>query len=76
MIGIYPRKGGEKRVANLNKKIVRLCGMENIIYTDPGVGLLKKSGKIDTSLFIDGRLHPNAKGYRILGKAIAPYLVK
>jgi lysophospholipase L1-like esterase len=76
MIGIYPRKGGEKRVANLNKKIVRLCGIENINYTDPGVGLLKKSGKIDTSLFIDGRLHPNAKGYRILGKAIAPYLVK
>ncbi len=76
IIGIYPRKNEEKRVAQLNQKIVRLCGLENVNYTDPGVKLLKDNGKIDTSLFIDGRLHPNAKGYRILGKAIAPYLVK
>jgi len=74
VFGIYPRKGGEQRIVKLNQKIVRLCGMENVNYTDPGVKLLKDNGKIDTSLFIDGRLHPNAKGYRILGTAIAPYL--
>ncbi len=76
IIGIYPRKGGEERVAGLNKKIVRLCGIENVNYTDPGVRLLDKSGKIIPSLFSDGRLHPNAEGYRILGEALQPYLVK
>src|SRR5699024_5153396 len=66
MISIYPRKGGEERVAKLNQKIVRLCGMENVHYTDPGKELLDDSGKIIKSLFIDGRLHPNAAGYQIL----------
>jgi lysophospholipase L1-like esterase len=72
IIGIYPRKGGEKRVAALNEKIVRLCGMENVGYTDPGVKLLDDSGKVIESLFEDGRLHPNAAGYRILGEALGP----
>ncbi len=76
MIGIYPRKGGEERVAKLNQKIVRLCGMENVHYTDPGKELLDDSGKIIKSLFIDGRLHPNAAGYQILGKALEPYILK
>ncbi len=76
IIGIYPRKDGEKRVADLNEKITRLCGMEDVNYADPGVKLLDGSGKIVPSLFSDGRLHPNAEGYRILGKALEPYLVK
>jgi lysophospholipase L1-like esterase len=75
IIGIYPRKGGEKRVADLNQKIVHLCGNENVDYANPGVGLLDKSGKVVTSLFADGRLHPNAAGYRILAKALQPYLI-
>lgn len=76
IIGIYPRKGGEKRVADLNEKIVRLCGMENVHYIDPGVKLLDDSGKVVESLFEDGRLHPNEAGYRILAKALQPYLIK
>lgn len=76
MIGIYPRKGGEERVKLLNEQIVRLCGDENIHYADPGIGLLDTSGKVVESLFQDGRLHPNAAGYRILAKALQPYLVK
>src|SRR5690625_1457860 len=59
MIGIYPRKGGERRVTELNQKIVRLCGMEDVAYTDPGVNLLDEHGKVIESLFQDGRLHPN-----------------
>lgn len=74
MIGIYPRKGGEKRVVELNKKIVRLCGMENVNYANPGVKLLDENGKVIESLFQDGRLHPNAAGYKILAKALEPYL--
>jgi lysophospholipase L1-like esterase len=52
-----------------------LCGNENVDYANPGVGLLDKSGKVVTSLFADGRLHPNAAGYRILAKALQPYLI-
>lgn len=76
MIGIYPRKGGEERVKLLNKKIVQLCGEENIDFINPGTKLLDQSGKVVASLFQDGRLHPNADGYRILAKAIEPHLIQ
>lgn len=75
MVGIYPRKDEEKRVADLNQQIVQLCGIENVNYANPGVKLLDKSGKINPSLFIDGSLHPNAAGYMILAKSLAPYLI-
>jgi lysophospholipase L1-like esterase len=74
VIGIYPRKDGEARVAVLNGGLARLCGQENVHYCDPGTHLLDASGKIIPSLFADGSLHPNAAGYRILAKALQPYL--
>jgi lysophospholipase L1-like esterase len=74
VIGIYPRKGEEARVRALNGGLARLCGTENVGYCDPGSGLLDGSGKIVSSLFADGRLHPNAAGYRILAKALQPYI--
>lgn len=76
ILGIYPRKGGEKRVKDLNEKIVQLSGSEDIDYADPGVGLLNTSGQVIESLFEDGRLHPNAAGYKILAERIAPLLAK
>jgi lysophospholipase L1-like esterase len=76
IIGIYPRKDGEERVAALNEQLVQLCESENVDYADPGVGLLDKSGKVIRSFFADGSLHPDAEGYRILAKALQPYLVR
>jgi len=69
MLGIYPRRAQEARVVDLNKKLARLTGETNVNYLDPGKVFLQKDGKIDESLFSDG-LHPNAKGYAVLGKAI------
>jgi len=73
MIGIYPRKNQEERVAKLNTKLVQLTGQNNISFLNPGKVFLQKDGKIDEALFSDG-LHPNAKGYSVLGAAIKPFL--
>lgn len=73
LLGIYPRRGQEPRVTGLNEQIVQLTGDENINYANPGIHLLNTSGKIEETLFTDG-LHPNAKGYDLLGKALKPYL--
>jgi lysophospholipase L1-like esterase len=43
------------------------------MFINPGKVLLKSDGKIDESLFSDG-LHPNEKGYSLLGNAIKPYV--
>jgi lysophospholipase L1-like esterase len=69
MLGIYPRRQQEQRVATLNEKLVQLTGETNIGFIDPGKVFLQKDGKIDESFFSDG-LHPNAKGYALLGSAI------
>ncbi|CAG5068409.1 hypothetical protein DYBT9623_01140 [Dyadobacter sp. CECT 9623] len=67
--GIYPRRAQEQRVVLLNEQLAQLAGQENIGFIDPGKVFLNKEGKIDEALFGDG-LHPNAKGYELLGNAI------
>jgi lysophospholipase L1-like esterase len=67
--GIYPRRSQEQRVVLLNEQLAQLAGQENIGFIDPGKVFLNKEGKIDEALFGDG-LHPNAKGYELLGNAI------
>ncbi len=69
LIGIYPGKGREERVAGLNMKLVQLAELEMIGYSNPGAVLLDKNGRIDESLFVDG-LHPNNEGYDLLGAEI------
>ena len=73
MIGIYPRRNQEERVAKLNLQLAKLCGSLNIHYINPGKVFLKSDGKIDEAMFSDG-LHPNEKGYAKLGAAIKPYV--
>jgi lysophospholipase L1-like esterase len=73
MVGILPRSGPERRIAGLNKQIAWMCSKENIPYINPGILLLDTSGKVKDSLFARGP-HPGAEGYRILAKAMAPYL--
>jgi lysophospholipase L1-like esterase len=74
MIGIYPRRDNEDRVAELNLKIAQLAGLQNVNYINIGGVLLKEDGKIDESYFLDG-LHPNEKGYTLLGPLLRAYLL-
>lgn len=71
MLGVLPRRGLEKRVADLNKKISKMARSLGVRYTDPGRALLGKGGKIEESMFVDG-LHPSAAGYaRIVDGIVA-----
>ena len=69
LLGLFPRVDKEERMRNLNTGIAALASSKNVDYTDIGGVLLGKDHKIDASLFSDG-LHPNAKGYRKLGKIL------
>lgn len=73
MTGIYPRRQQEERVKKLNAALKELTKAMNVHFADPGLVLADKNGKIQEALFSDG-LHPNAKGYSILGKAYEPFL--
>jgi lysophospholipase L1-like esterase len=75
LIGIYPRRAQEERVRNLNLSIAQLAGLLDLRYIDIGKKLLDQDGKIDESYFLDG-LHPNEKGYEVLGPLLKDYLTK
>ena len=73
MMGIYPRRQQEQRVAGLNEKLAQITGEADVMFVNPGKVFLKPDGKIDESLFSDG-LHPNENGYSLLGNAIKPFV--
>jgi lysophospholipase L1-like esterase len=74
ILGVLPRRDNEQRVKDLNQKIVKVAGANNVNYADIGNVLVKDSGKINESFFTDG-LHPNSEGYRKLSEALKPFLV-
>jgi len=74
IIKIYPRRGQESRVAQLNELLASRLPHDNMIdITDATAKLLLPdgSGKIDESLFRDG-LHPNEKGYSRIIEVLRP----
>jgi lysophospholipase L1-like esterase len=73
LLGLYPRRDQESRIALLNLEYARLSANLNIRYADVGQDLLKPDGKIDESLFTDG-LHPNADGYRKIADRLGIFL--
>jgi len=72
--GIYPRRGKEAWVLQMNGRLARLAGDANVTYVDPGAGLLTSEGKINDAFFEKDGLHPNGNGYRALAKRLQPYL--
>jgi len=75
LLGLLPRVDKEKRMRNLNTGIAALASSKGVDYADIGIALLGKDQIIDGRLFSDG-LHPNAKGYRKLGKVLQQILEK
>lgn len=73
MVGILPRKGKEERVRQLNEQIKKMATALHSRYADVGKQLLTGL-QINPALFQPDGLHPNAKGYEELGKAISTLL--
>jgi lysophospholipase L1-like esterase len=70
LLGLYPRRQQEVRVARINLEYARLAGKLNVRYADVGQDLLLPDNKIDESMFTDG-LHPNGEGYRKIVERLA-----
>jgi lysophospholipase L1-like esterase len=69
MAGILPRKGKEDRVRALNKQIKKMAAAQHCKFASFSKAML--NGRyINTDLFQKDGLHPNEKGYEILGKCI------
>lgn len=66
VMGIFPRRGMEERVAKLNRQIRTALAATKVKFADAGSLFLKQDQKINESLFSDG-LHPNEAGYGKLG---------
>ena len=75
LLGIYPRREQEARVASLNKAIKAMTQTEKVGFSDIGRVFLQKDEKINEGLFSDG-LHPNAAGYEEAGKRLEQELLK
>ena len=75
LMGIFPRRDMEERIVQLNKLLANVASQSKIVYADARNLFIKKDGKIDESLFLDG-LHPNALGYEKLGAFIVARLDK
>jgi lysophospholipase L1-like esterase len=74
LMGIFPRRNMEERVAKINQQIARIKAGNKVRFADAGKLFLKQQ-KIDESLFSDG-LHPNEAGYDLLGAFITEQLAK
>jgi lysophospholipase L1-like esterase len=75
LMGIFPRRELEERIVQLNKLLANVAAQTKITYADARNLFVKKDGKIDESLFLDG-LHPNDVGYEKLGAFIVARLDK
>jgi lysophospholipase L1-like esterase len=73
MAGILPRRGAEKQVETINRQIKNMTLRNHFTYVDLGKPLTK-DGKINPALFVSDGLHPDGKGYEVLGKEISHIL--
>ena len=75
MIGILPRTKSESHVASINKKIKAMVLKNNVKYADFGKDFLI-GNEVNSKLFLKDGLHPNANGYKVLGKDLMKVLGK
>ena len=78
VLAVYPRKGLEPRIAELNALLKsKLAVSDKVDLVDLTSQFLLKdgNGKIDESLFSDG-LDPNEAGYGRIAKVLKPILLK
>jgi lysophospholipase L1-like esterase len=67
-----PEEPGKRtQVRDLNRLVATLADGHKVVYRDYGPRLLLADGSVSRALMPD-YLHPNAEGYRIWAKAMAP----
>ncbi|HEY2148909.1 MAG TPA: platelet-activating factor acetylhydrolase IB subunit [Pirellulales bacterium] len=76
LLGIFPRgmkadDPARGRIKHINSIIAKLDDGQTVKYLDIGDKFLEADGSLPKSIMPDA-LHPNAKGYEIWAKAIAP----
>jgi lysophospholipase L1-like esterase len=66
-----------EKVRQANREIADFMGKnETRIFIDVFPAMLDSQGKPRPELYVEDRLHLNAKGYAIWTSVIAPYLAK
>jgi lysophospholipase L1-like esterase len=78
--GIFPRGASpdnplRARIKHINAMISKLGDGKKVIYMDFGDMFLQPDGSLSPDIMPDG-LHPNANGYEIWAKAIAPVITQ
>jgi lysophospholipase L1-like esterase len=72
MAAILPRRGMESRIEMLNKRIKQMAVRDHCRFADFSPALLTGQ-RINSALFLEDGLHPNEKGYEVLGKRISGF---
>lgn len=67
VVGILPRRNNEPSVKSINGSIKQMAEKNGYEFCDAGTPLLQKDGKVNESLFVGDGLHPNEKGYNLIG---------
>jgi lysophospholipase L1-like esterase len=67
----------QSKVREANERIEsHLKSMTKCVFVDVYNAMLNSDGTIKSELFIEDRLHMNAKGYAIWKKLIGPHLLR
>jgi len=62
-------------VFHYERKLEKICGALSIPFLDV-LPALESGGNVKTLYFRGDLIHPNAKGHRIIGKAVADFILK
>lgn len=78
LLGILPRKekGLATPIRETNKLLAKLHNGKTVFFADPGKSLLSSDGQSPRNGCMNDTVHPNAKGYEILGNEVSLLLKK
>ncbi len=77
LLGVFPRDAADSRSRRINtainERIAKFADNRRVFFADIGSAFLDEAGTLSKDIMPD-LLHPNARGYKIWGKAMDPIL--